>query len=425
MQEYFHSVTLNRDKCTGCTNCIKRCPTEAIRVRDGKARIIKERCIDCGECIRVCPHHAKTAVTDPLEAKNAYRYSIAMPAPSPTPKKQKKPLRFPARRWAQLAACAAVCGVCLYGAVYAYEWKGVTLLGGGSSSNYSAAATKAAAPQAAVYSMEDTENATYGSADNGISSFSAEDGYRSADTATGGSPLTSGEAESDASTRTADSAKIIYTANLTLETRDYNTARAALDAALSDADGYMESSSEYTNTDSTRSVSLTLRVPQDSYKSFLAAAAQSGSVTYQNQQAEDITTRYMDTEARLASLTAQRTRLQELQAQADTLADLLEIESSLSDVQYQIESWQSQLDWYSNQVSCCTVYITLNEVETLTPTSTSFGAKLLAALRNGWTGFVSGAQAVAVFLVGAWPAILIGAVCGVIYYRVRHPRKKK
>ena len=217
--------------------------------------------------------------------------SIAMPAPSPTPKKQKKPLRFPARRWAQLAACVAVCGVCLYGAVHAYEWEGVTLLGGGSSSNYSAAATKAAAPQAAVYSMEDTENATYGSADNGISSFSAEDGYRSADTATGGSLLTSGEAESDASTRTADSAKIIYTANLTLETRDYDTARAALDAALSDADGYMESSSEYTNTDSTRSVSLTLRVPQDSYKSFLAAAAQSGSVTYQNQQAEDITTR--------------------------------------------------------------------------------------------------------------------------------------
>ena len=341
--------------------------------------------------------------------------SIAMPAPSPTPKKQKKPLRFPARRWAQLAACVAVCGVCLYGAVYAYEWKGVTLLGGGSSSNYSAAATKAAAPQAAVSSMEDTENAASGSADNGISSFSAEDGNRSADTATGGSLLTSGEAESDASTRTADSAKIIYTANLTLETRDYDTARATLDAALSDADGYMESSSEYTNTDSTRSVSLTLRVPQDSYKSFLAAAAQSGSVTYQNQQAEDITTRYMDTEA----------RLQELQAQADTLADLLEIESSLSDVQYQIESWQSQLDWYSNQVSCCTVYITLNEVETLTPTSTSFGAKLLAALRNGWTGFVSGAQAVAVFLVGAWPAILIGAVCGVIYYRVRHPRKKK
>ena len=52
MKRYFHSVTLDSEKCKGCTNCIKHCPTEAIRVRDGKARIIKERCIDCGECIR-------------------------------------------------------------------------------------------------------------------------------------------------------------------------------------------------------------------------------------------------------------------------------------------------------------------------------------------------------------------------------------
>ena len=207
----------------------------------------------------------------------------------------------------------------------------------------------------------------------------------------------------------ADSAKIIYTANLTLETRDYDTARAALDAALSDADGYMESSSEYTNTDSTRSVSLTLRVPQDSYKSFLAAAAQSGSVTYQNQQAEDITTRYMDTEARLASLTAQRTRLQELQAQADTLADLLEIESSLSDVQYQIESWQSQMDWYSNQVEQCTVYVSLSEVKTYSPPSESFVSRLADAFASGWQNFAQGVQQLAVFLAGAWPVVVIAA----------------
>lgn len=79
---YFHSVTLDREKCHGCTNCIKRCPTEAIRVRGGKAKIIKERCIDCGECIRVCPHHAKLAVTDPLAMLEEYTYKIALPAPS-------------------------------------------------------------------------------------------------------------------------------------------------------------------------------------------------------------------------------------------------------------------------------------------------------------------------------------------------------
>ena len=82
MQEFFHSVTLDRDKCRGCINCIKRCPTEAIRVRNKKAQIIAERCIDCGECIRVCPHHAKRATSDKLSILSKFEYTIALPAPS-------------------------------------------------------------------------------------------------------------------------------------------------------------------------------------------------------------------------------------------------------------------------------------------------------------------------------------------------------
>ena len=77
-----HSVTLNRELCKGCINCIKRCPTEAIRVRDGKAAIISERCVDCGECSRICPHHAKRAVSDPLDVLKQYKYKIALPPPS-------------------------------------------------------------------------------------------------------------------------------------------------------------------------------------------------------------------------------------------------------------------------------------------------------------------------------------------------------
>lgn len=82
MDRFFHSVTLDKDKCLGCTNCIKRCPTEAIRVRDGKAQIISERCIDCGECIRVCPHHAKKARYDHLSVLEGWKYKIAIPAPA-------------------------------------------------------------------------------------------------------------------------------------------------------------------------------------------------------------------------------------------------------------------------------------------------------------------------------------------------------
>ncbi|MDR3565326.1 MAG: [Fe-Fe] hydrogenase large subunit C-terminal domain-containing protein [Negativicutes bacterium] len=82
MPEYFHSVRLAADKCKGCVNCAKRCPTEAIRIRGGKAKITEARCIDCGECIRRCVHHAKTAVTDSLEDLKGYKYNVALPAPS-------------------------------------------------------------------------------------------------------------------------------------------------------------------------------------------------------------------------------------------------------------------------------------------------------------------------------------------------------
>ena len=81
-QQFFHSVRLNKEACAGCTACVKRCPTRAIRVRDGKARIIAEKCIDCGECIRVCPHHAKRAIYDPLSILEDHKYNIALPAPA-------------------------------------------------------------------------------------------------------------------------------------------------------------------------------------------------------------------------------------------------------------------------------------------------------------------------------------------------------
>lgn len=79
---YFHSVHLIESKCKGCVNCIKRCPTEAIRVRDGKAHILEERCIDCGECVRICPNKAKDVVADGLDAIKGYKYKVALPAPA-------------------------------------------------------------------------------------------------------------------------------------------------------------------------------------------------------------------------------------------------------------------------------------------------------------------------------------------------------
>ena len=79
---YEHSVLLDVSKCAGCTACLKHCPTEAIRIRDGHAVINNERCIDCGECIRICPHKAKKAVCGKLSSMDRFRWKIALPAPT-------------------------------------------------------------------------------------------------------------------------------------------------------------------------------------------------------------------------------------------------------------------------------------------------------------------------------------------------------
>lgn len=82
MNKFERSVRLLPERCKGCINCIKYCPTQAIRVRNGKAVIIDEYCIDCGECIRICQNHAKAAVYDSLDVLEQYEYTVALPAPT-------------------------------------------------------------------------------------------------------------------------------------------------------------------------------------------------------------------------------------------------------------------------------------------------------------------------------------------------------
>ena len=76
------TVRLDSDKCKGCINCMKRCPTEAIRVRDGKAFVDYDRCIGCGECVRICVNRAKRATYDNLDVIDSFPYKVALPSPS-------------------------------------------------------------------------------------------------------------------------------------------------------------------------------------------------------------------------------------------------------------------------------------------------------------------------------------------------------
>ena len=357
------------------------------------------------------------AMTDQLteeeKAQPMMKTAAPVPAQSAPVQPKKKLIRFPAKRVGALAACLAVC-VVGYGAFAT----GQIGLGAKSSSPavyYSADSTAAAmaaggadraavdSPMAADYSLNTM--ALESGADNGTAVYSEDDAAAAA--------------------HSTDHAKIIYTANLSLESKDYDAARAALDAALAEAGGYLESSSEYSSTGSSRSVNLTYRVPQANYQSFLEAVAAAGNVTYRSQQADDVTTQYMDVSARLSNLQAQRTRLQQLQAKAETLSDLLQIEDSLTEVQSQIESWQSQLDWYSDQVQQCTVYIDLNEVQTYTPADEGFFSRMGPAFTAGWGNFVNGLQQLVVALACVWPLAVLACAAVAVALAWRRKRSKK
>lgn len=55
---FFHALSIDEDTCIGCSHCMKSCPTEAIRVREGKAVFLPDKCVDCGNCFKACPTHA-------------------------------------------------------------------------------------------------------------------------------------------------------------------------------------------------------------------------------------------------------------------------------------------------------------------------------------------------------------------------------
>ncbi len=76
--DFHHALKILRDVCTGCTHCMNICPTEAIRVRNGKAELIGNRCVDCGFCFRVCPVNAIIVEQDDFNRIFEYKIRVAL-----------------------------------------------------------------------------------------------------------------------------------------------------------------------------------------------------------------------------------------------------------------------------------------------------------------------------------------------------------
>jgi iron only hydrogenase large subunit-like protein len=77
-KHFHHALKISDDLCIGCSHCMNVCPTEAIRVRNGKAILYENRCVDCGECFKACPVSAIFIDQDDYKRIQAFNYRIAL-----------------------------------------------------------------------------------------------------------------------------------------------------------------------------------------------------------------------------------------------------------------------------------------------------------------------------------------------------------
>ena len=228
--------------------------------------------------------------------------------------------------------------------------------------------------------------------------------------------------------------KIIYSANATIETTDFDDTLTKLEALIAHYGGFIESSSvsgnNYYHTShgysSSRSASYRIRIPSRDFGTVMNSLSELGNVPYSNTYTENITSQYYDVQARLNAYRTQEQSLLDMMEKAETVKDLLEIQEQLSDVRYHIESLQSTLTNWDRQVSYSTITLSVEEVQVYTPEAKlSFGEQLSLALSRGVRGLGEFFRDLLLWLLEALPAlILLAAIVVLVVFLVRRIRRR-
>ncbi len=166
--------------------------------------------------------------------------------------------------------------------------------------------------------------------------------------------------------------KLIRTVNMDVETKEFDNLLSAIRTQVKTLEGYIESMNTYNGStyygySGTRNANMTIRIPAAQLDDFLNTISGIGNVIRRSENEDDITLTYVDLESHKAALLAEQTSLLELLEKAETVEDIITLQSRLSDIRYQLESMESQLRTFDNKVDYSTVYLNIDEVEVLTP----------------------------------------------------------
>lgn len=224
-------------------------------------------------------------------------------------------------------------------------------------------------------------------------------------------------------------AKMIYTADLSVETTAFDDAAAGLRQLVEDMGGYFESASLHNYGSDYRSAYYTIRVPAERFRDLLEQVGELCHVVRQEEDSDNISEQYYDTESRLVTQQTKLERLQTLLSQAETMEDIITIESAISETELEIEQLTGTLRQYDSLVDYSTVTISLEEVYRLSNVEeapTSFASRLGQAFAAGWNGFVDVLEALVMILAYAWvPVLIVLAVVGTLLWRWLRKRKNE
>ena len=216
--------------------------------------------------------------------------------------------------------------------------------------------------------------------------------------------------------------KIIRTATLTAQTKEFDSAMTELEDSVASLGGYMESTNirglnyAVEQGSSNRTANLSIRIPAERLDEFLSTTGDRLNVIASSTTATDISNEYYDIEARLSVLETERKVLEDMLAKSTTVDNMIKVESRLYDVIYEIESYKTRLKVYDSKVAYATVTMTLSEVADLTvvPEGNGFGARFKKAVADSWQSFVEFCKDAVIWLVYALPALIVLGVFFVV-----------
>lgn len=223
-----------------------------------------------------------------------------------------------------------------------------------------------------------------------------------------------------------DGRKLIKTYAIYAESKEFDDGLDFLDSILKRLGGYYQSkridsdSVRYYYSDSTsnRVAYFVLRIPAEQADGFIASLKEKFNVTRSEETTTDVTLSYSDVEGHLSALKAQEARLIEMMASAQTLSDLIALDDKLTDVRYEIESYEKQLRNYDNQIEYVTVDMSLREVKELTVSETTFWDDLVSEVSYAFKELGEGCKDFVIWFVAAQPTLILLGVIGLVIFLI-------